>query len=126
MYYNRWNFPDFSTKSDGVSIYYFLLTTDYFLQIFRPKAMVVGNKNGNLKIFFIPYHTRTYGENAVYIFVDFRIKRAGTFNYRGRAFSVPGRKGKSKGKSKKVKKASKCHSEWNAVERRISMPQEDN
>ncbi len=40
--------------------------------------------------FFIPYHTRTYGENGVYNFVDFRIKRAGTFNYRGR-LSAPGR-----------------------------------
>jgi hypothetical protein len=34
-----------STKSDGVSIYYFLLTIDYFLPIFQPKAMVVENKN---------------------------------------------------------------------------------
>jgi hypothetical protein len=28
----------------------------------------------------------TYGEKAVYNFVDFRIKRAGTSNYRGVVF----------------------------------------
>jgi hypothetical protein len=40
-------------------------------------------KIGKSKKFFIPYHTRTYGENGVYNFVDFRIKRAGTSNYGG-------------------------------------------
>jgi hypothetical protein len=45
--------------------------------------MVVGNKNRKIEIFFIPYHRKTYGENDVYIFVDFRIKRAGSSNYWG-------------------------------------------
>jgi hypothetical protein len=46
-------------------------------------------KIGNLKKFFTPYHTRTYGENGVYNFVDFRIKRAGSSNYGGRLFFGP-------------------------------------
>jgi hypothetical protein len=41
-------------------------------------------KIGKLKIFFIPYHTTTYGENAAYNFVEIRIKRAGSANYGGR------------------------------------------
>jgi hypothetical protein len=36
-----------------------------------------------LKNFFIPLIAKTYGKNAVYIFVDFRIKRAGSSNYGG-------------------------------------------
>jgi hypothetical protein len=40
-----------------------------------------------VKNFFIPYHTSTYGENPVYIFVDFRIKRAGCSNYGGGFFA---------------------------------------
>jgi hypothetical protein len=43
-------------------------------------------KIGKLKIFFIPYHTSTYIKNAVYNFVDFRIKRAGSSNYGGVSF----------------------------------------
>ncbi len=39
------NTHDFSTKSDSDSIYYLLLTIDYFYGIFRPKAMVVGMEN---------------------------------------------------------------------------------
>jgi hypothetical protein len=38
---------------------------DYLLLIivakFRPKAMVVENKNWKFEIFFIPYKTKTYG-----------------------------------------------------------------
>ena len=45
--------------------------------------MVAENKNRKSEKIFIPYHTSTYGENAVYIFVDFRIKRAGSSNYGG-------------------------------------------
>jgi len=46
-----------STKSDSDSIDYFLLTNDYFCCTFRPKAMVVENKNRKFeKIFyFISY-----------------------------------------------------------------------
>jgi len=65
--------------------------------------MVVGNKNRKFENIFIPYLTSTYGKNTVYNFVDFRIKRAGTFNYRGRAFSAPGRKGKIKIQNVKCK-----------------------
>ncbi|OHB64649.1 MAG: hypothetical protein A2168_01390 [Planctomycetes bacterium RBG_13_50_24] len=43
-------------------------------------------KIGKLKIFFIPYQARTYVKNAVYNFVDFRIKRAGNSNYGGGFF----------------------------------------
>jgi len=35
----------FSTKSDGVSIYYFLFTICYLFKDFRPKAQVAPNKN---------------------------------------------------------------------------------
>jgi hypothetical protein len=42
-----------------------------------------------LKNFFIAVRVRTYGKNAVYNFVDFRIKRAGMFNYGGAAFFGP-------------------------------------
>jgi hypothetical protein len=52
----------------------------------RPKAIVVENKNRKIEKIFIPYQTRTYGKNAAYIFVDFRIKRAGSSNYGGRFF----------------------------------------
>jgi hypothetical protein len=45
-------------------------------------------KNGKLKKIFIPLQAGTYGKNAVYNFVDFRIKRAGTSNYGGRLFSA--------------------------------------
>ena len=48
--------------------------------------MVVGNKNGKIKIFFIPYQQGTYVKIAVYIIVDFRIKRAGSSNYGGLIF----------------------------------------
>jgi len=52
----RYNLSEKSTKSDGVLIYYFLFTIDYFYGIFRkdtgnettsfrPKAMVAQNKN---------------------------------------------------------------------------------
>jgi len=37
----------------------------------------------NLKKFFIPYQTINYKENHAYIFVFFRIKRAGSSNSRG-------------------------------------------
>jgi len=43
----------------------------------------------NLEKFFIPAPTSTYSNNPVYIFVDFRIKRAGSSNYRGKAFLPP-------------------------------------
>jgi hypothetical protein len=39
-----------------------------------------------LKIFFIPYPSKTYGKKAVYNFVDFRIKSAGSSNYGGLTF----------------------------------------
>ena len=48
--------------------------------------MVVRNKNEKKFIFFILYCTKTYGENTIYIFVDFRIKRACRANYRGATF----------------------------------------
>jgi nicotinamide riboside transporter PnuC len=60
-------------------------------------------KIGKFKYIFIPYHIRTYGENGVYIFVDFRIKHAGWFNYRGRAFSAPAEKASKKVKVKRQK-----------------------
>jgi len=47
---------------------------------------------GKLKKFFIPYLTRTYTKKAVYIFVDFRIKRAGSSNYGGQHYSPCGKK----------------------------------
>jgi len=37
---------------------------------------------------FIPLPTRTYVKNLVYIFVDFRIKRAGCSNYGGLLFCL--------------------------------------
>jgi len=43
-------------------------------------------KIGKLKIFFIPYPTRIYAKKAVYNFVDFRIKSAGSSNYGGVSF----------------------------------------
>ena len=58
------------------------------LEEFRPKAMIAPNKNRKFENFFILYHTRTYGENSVYIYVDFRIKRAGWANYRGATFRL--------------------------------------
>ncbi len=45
--------------------------------------MVVESKNRKIEKFFIPYQTSTYGENAVYNFVNIRIKRAGGSNYGG-------------------------------------------
>jgi len=60
-------------------------------------------KIGNLKKFFIPYQTRTYGENGVYIFVDFRIKRASSSNYRGAPFRPPAGKAKIKNQNVKCK-----------------------
>jgi hypothetical protein len=39
-----------------------------------------------VKNFSIPFLTSTYGENTIYIFVDFRIKRACRANYRGASF----------------------------------------
>ncbi len=53
---------------------------------FRPKPLVVGNKNQKFEIFFIPYHIRTYNDNSVYNFVEFRLKRACWANYRGATF----------------------------------------
>jgi hypothetical protein len=50
-------------------------------------------KIGNLKNFFIPYYKDTYSIIIAYIFVDFRIKRAGSFNSRGAAFWPPGKNG---------------------------------
>jgi len=50
------------------------------------------------EIFFIPFHTGTYIKNTVYIFVVFRIKRAGSSNYRGAYFCL-----RRKAASKKVK-----------------------
>jgi len=44
-------------------------------------------KIGILKIFFIPFPANTYIKNPVYIFVDFRIKRAGPSNYGGLLYS---------------------------------------
>ncbi len=38
--------------------------------------------------FFIPFSTSTYGEYTGYKFVDFRLKRAGTFNSRGKIRSL--------------------------------------
>ena len=73
------------------------------LASFRPKAQVVENKNQKFEFFFIPCHTKTYVENAVYIFVDFRIKRAGSSNYGGAPFRPPAEKAGKKGKSKKGK-----------------------
>jgi len=46
----------------------------------------------NLKNFFIPYPARSYAKNPAYIFVDFRIKRAGSSNYGGLLFSPPAKK----------------------------------
>jgi len=43
-------------------------------------------KIGNFKIFFIPYQINTYVKKAVYNFVDFRIKSAGSSNYGGQLF----------------------------------------
>jgi len=48
-------------------------------------------KIGNSNFFFILYLTETYGKNAVYNFVDFRIKRAGTSNYGGLFFGWSGK-----------------------------------
>jgi len=42
--------------------------------------------------FFILCPTKTYAKNGVYIFVDFRIKRADPFNYGGGAFFPPAKK----------------------------------
>ena len=39
-----------------------------------------------LKFFFILCRIDTYGEKTAYIFVDFRIKRAGSSNYGGLLF----------------------------------------
>jgi len=39
-----------------------------------------------MKIFFIQYQTKTYGKNTSYNIVDFRIKRASVFNYKGQLF----------------------------------------
>jgi hypothetical protein len=50
---------------------------------FRPKAMVVENKNRKFENFFIACPAGTYVENTAYIFVDFRIKHAGSSNYGG-------------------------------------------
>ena len=44
-----------------------------------------------LRKIFIAVGIRDYGKNSVYNFVDFRIKRAGTFNYGGRLFFGRGR-----------------------------------
>ena len=41
-----------------------------------------------VEIFFIPFLTGTYGEYVAYIFVEFRIKRAGWANYRGATFRL--------------------------------------
>jgi len=42
-----------STKSDGVSIYYFLFTIDYYYRIFQPNAMVAPDKKRKFqKIFY--------------------------------------------------------------------------
>jgi hypothetical protein len=40
-----------------------------------------------MKFFFIASTAKTYGKKAVYNFVDFRIKSAGTSNYGGLLFS---------------------------------------
>jgi len=45
-------------------------------------------KTGNLKFFFIACPAGTYVKNTAYIFVDFRIKRAGSSNSRGAAFCL--------------------------------------
>jgi hypothetical protein len=49
-------------------------------------------KIGNLKIFFIACPAVTYVKNTAYIFVDFRIKRAGSSNYGGLLFLPSGKK----------------------------------
>ena len=41
-----------------------------------------------MNFFFIAYPAWTYVKNTAYIFVDFRIKRAGSSNYGGRLFSA--------------------------------------
>jgi len=53
---------------------------------FQPKAMVVENKNRKFEFFFIACPAETYVKNTAYIFVDFRIKRAGSSNYGGLLF----------------------------------------
>ena len=41
-----------------------------------------------VEIFFIPFLISAYGEYVVYIFVFFRLKRAGRANYRGATFRL--------------------------------------
>jgi len=72
-----------------------------------------------MKKIFIAAGIRAYSKNAVYIFVDFRIKRAGSSNYGGRCYSPGGREPVAQ---KVNMVAQRCHSERNVVERRISTP----
>jgi len=48
----------------------------------------LGLKIKKFTIFFIAAGVRSYEKYGVYNFVDFRIKRAGTFNYGGGFFSA--------------------------------------
>jgi len=58
------------------------------------------------KTFFTPFSANTYIKISVYIFVDFRIKRAGSFNYGGLPFFASGQKtGKKQNYGNSV-----CHS----------------
>jgi hypothetical protein len=66
---------EFSGKTPGIKRHHF-----------DQKRWYLKTKIGNSKKFFIPSQTSTYGENGVYNFVDFRIKRAGTSNSRGVVF----------------------------------------
>ena len=54
----------------------------------RPKPLVARNKNKKSRKFFILFSTSTYDEYVAYIFVDFRLKRAGRANSRGATFRL--------------------------------------
>jgi len=54
--------------------------------------MVVESKNRKFKNFFSLCTVRGYIKKAVYVFVDFRIKSAGSSNYGGQLFFPSGKK----------------------------------
>jgi hypothetical protein len=58
---------------------------------------------------FIPLSTRTYIKNTVYIFVDFRIKRAGCSNYGGLLFLPPAESCQKR--TLQLECVSNCHAE---------------
>jgi len=82
-----------------------------FLKIFNPKRWQRRTKVKKFINFFILSTTSAHSKDAVYDFIDFRIKRAGTFNYGGAAFCLRQKEASKKSEGERQNYGnSVCHS----------------